>query len=91
MFVYQPTLDMLELEKGKGTDHVLSCKSKGVYDSKLKPLYTAFLHIIKLFGDRMGIKFDKDPLNVEQDNYLCTTVNAHIVYDLDAWFLLLMI
>ena len=36
MFVYQPTLDTLELKKGEGTDYV--------YTSKLKPLYTAFLH-----------------------------------------------
>ena len=91
MFVYQATLDMLGLKKDKGADHFLSCKSKGVYNSKLEPLYTAFLHIIKLFGDRMGIKFDKDPLNVEQSNYLCTIVNAFIVYDLDAWFILSMI
>ena len=58
-FVYQPTLDF-----------DLSWKSKGVYNSKLKPLYTAFLHSIKLFGYRIGIKFDKDPLAVEQNNYL---------------------
>ena len=46
-FVYQPTLDTLELNKDKGTDYILSWKSKGVYTSKLKPLYTAFLHSIK--------------------------------------------
>ena len=47
-FVYQPTFDTLELKKDKGTDYVLSWKSKGVYNSKLKPFYTAFLHSIKL-------------------------------------------
>ena len=36
MFVYQSTLDTLELKKDKGTDYVLSCKSKGVNNSKLK-------------------------------------------------------
>ena len=36
-FVYQPTLNALELRKDKGTDYVLSWKSKGVYNSKLKP------------------------------------------------------
>ena len=36
------------LNKKKDTDYVLSSKSKGVYASKLKPLYTAFLHSIKL-------------------------------------------
>ena len=33
----------------------------------------------------MGIKFDKDPLTVEQNNYLTNIVNVYIVYDLDAW------
>ena len=33
----------------------------------------------------MGIKFDKDPLAVEQNNYASRIVNVSIVYDLDAW------
>ena len=49
-FVYQQTLDTLELKKGKGTDYVLSWKSNGVNNSKLKSLHTAFLHSIKLSG-----------------------------------------
>ena len=32
----------------------------------------------------MGIKYDKDPLAVEQSNYASKIVNVHIVYDLDA-------
>ena len=70
MLVYQATLDMLELKKDKDINYVLSWKSKGEYNSKLKPLYTAFLHSIKLSGYKMGIKFDKDPLAVEQNDYL---------------------
>ena len=70
MLVYQATLDMLELKEDKGINYVLSWKSKGEYNSKLKPLYTAFLHSIKLSGYKMGIKFDKDPLAVEQNDYL---------------------
>ena len=38
-FVYQPTLDTSELKKDKGTDYVLSWKSKGVYNSKLTVIY----------------------------------------------------
>ena len=53
MFVYQPTLDTLELKKDKGPDYVISPKSKGIYTSKLKPLYTAFFHSIKLSGYKM--------------------------------------
>ena len=56
----------------------------GVYYSKLKPLYTAYLHSIKLSGYRTEIKFDKDPLAVEQKNYLTKFVNVYIVSDLDA-------
>ena len=33
----------------------------------------------------MGIKLDKDPLSVEQKNYLTKIVNVCIVYDLGAW------
>ena len=33
----------------------------------------------------MGIKFDKDPLAVEKNNYLNKIVNIYFVYDLDAW------
>ena len=84
-FVYQPTLDALELKKDKGTDYVLSWKSNGVYNSKLKPLYTAFLHSIICSGYKMGIKSDKDPLAVEQNNYLTKIVNVYIVYELAAW------
>ena len=83
-FVYQPTLDTLELKKDKGTDSVICWKSKGVYNSKLKTLYTTFLHSINFSGYKMGIKFDKDPLAVEQSNYASKIVNVHIVYDLDA-------
>ena len=83
MFVYQPTLDVLELKKD--TDYILSWTSKGVYNSKLKPLYTAFLHSIKLSEYRIGLKFEKDTLAVEQNNYLRKILNVYVVYDLDAW------
>ena len=33
----------------------------------------------------MRTKFDKDPLAVEQNNYLTKIVNAYIVYELNAW------
>ena len=32
----------------------------------------------------MGIKFDKGPLAIEQNNYLTKIVKVYIVYDLDA-------
>ena len=35
-FVYQPTLDALELKKDKRTDYVLSWKSKQIFNFKHK-------------------------------------------------------
>ena len=43
------------------------------------------LHSIKLYEYRIGIKFDKDPLAVEQNNYLSKIIHVYIFYDLDAW------
>ena len=82
-FVYQPGFDTLELKKD--TDYFLSWKSKRVFNSKLKPLYTTFLNSIRLSGYRTLIKFDKHALSVDQNNYLTKMVNVYIVYDLDAW------
>ena len=84
-FVYQPTIDMLEFKKGKGTEYVLSWKSNGIFNSKLKPLYTALLYSINLSGYKMGKKIGKGPLAVEQNNYLTKIVNVYNVYDLAAW------
>ena len=83
-FVYQPTLDTLELKKDKGTDYILSWKSRGVYNCKPKSLYNAFLHNITLSVYKMGIKFDKDHLDAEQNSYLTKIANVYIVYDLAA-------
>ena len=33
----------------------------------------------------MKLKFNKDPLAVEKNNYATKIVNAYIVYDLDNW------
>ena len=56
-----------------------------IYTSKLKLLYTDFLHSIKLASYKVGIKFDSYPLAVEQNNYVTKIVNVYIVYHLDAW------
>ena len=86
IFVYQPTLDTLELKKDKGTDYVFS--SKGVYTSKLKSLHTAYLHSKRIFGYRVGIKSDNDLLAAEKKEkkkYATKILNVHIVYNLDVW------
>ena len=72
-------------KREKVTDYALSWKSKGAFSSKFKPLYTAFLHNIRLPEYRIGIKFDKDPFAVEQNSYLSKIVNVYIAHDLDTW------
>ena len=64
-------------------NYILSWKSKEVYEYELKPLYTVFFNSIRYSGHRIGLKFDKDPLAVRQNNYLTKFVNVYIVYDLD--------
>ena len=54
-----------------------------MYTFKLTPLYTAFLHNIKLSVSKIGIQFNKSVLVVEQNNYATKIVNAYIAYDLD--------
>ena len=56
-----------------------------LYNSKIKLLYTAFFHSLKLSENRIGIKIYKDPLSVEQNNYLIKIVNVYMIYNLDAW------
>ena len=52
-FAFQSTLDTLELKKEKGIGYVLSWKSRRVFNFKLMPLYTAFLHSITISGFKM--------------------------------------
>ena len=49
---------------------IVFLKSNGVDNSKLKSLYIDFLHSTKLSGYKIGIKFNKDTLAVEE-NYYC--------------------
>ena len=73
-FVYQPKFYTLELKNCSGCNYDLSWK----WVCKLKPSHIAFMHSIKLYGYRMTITFDKDPLAVEQNNHTTKIVNAYI-------------
>ena len=64
MFVYQPTFNMLELQKDKGTYYVIGWKSKSLFESKLFSLNGAFLSNIKCFGYKIRIQFNNTPLGV---------------------------
>ena len=68
LFINQHLMPLELKKKHKGSDYVLICKSKGVFNSKVKPLYTAFLNSIKISEYRIGITFEKDPLAVELNN-----------------------
>ena len=81
IFVCQPTFRTFQSQKDKGTDYILSLKSRGLYSFTLFPQCTHFLHGIKFFGDKIGIKVDKNHLVVEQNNYTTKNVNAYIVHE----------
>ena len=49
MFVYQPTINVLELKNDKVTEYITCWKSKGVYNSKLITLHGAYARSIKYF------------------------------------------
>ena len=48
-------------------------------------LLIIFLHGTTISGYTMGIKFDRDPLAVEQNNYATKVVNVHFFFDLDVF------
>ena len=80
---YNLFFSTISFKSNDGSQSTFIWKSKGVYVSALKSLNTDFLQSIKISAYRMGIKFDKDPLAVEQKNYLTKIVNVYIVYDLN--------
>ena len=43
------------------------------------------MYSIKLSGYEVRIKFNGEPLVVEQNNYATKIVNVYIAYDLDYW------
>ena len=83
MFFYQPTFNVLELKNDKGTEYIISWKSKGIYDSKLIVLIGALLPNVKYFRNKIEIQFNSTPLVIEQNNYTTKTVSVYIVYNLD--------
>ena len=85
MFVYQPTLETLKIKYEKTSENVTSWKSKGVYNSNLKPLHGALLPHWKYAEKKISVNLNKSPLVVQKNNYSTKIVNAYIVYDLDNW------
>ena len=48
-------------------------------------MYTTVLYSIRHPGNKVKIRFNKDPLALEQNYFAAKVVNAYTVYDLDAW------
>ena len=85
MFVYQRTYTLLDLKEDKSAEYIIASKSKGLFKSRLHPLYNAFLYNVKRFEYKIGIQFNNTTLNVEQNNYAAKILNGYIVYALDYW------
>ena len=85
MFVYQPTLNLLELNSDKSYEYVISWKTKGLNNFELIALVETFLLKIKCFVNRVGTQFNNPPLVVAENNNTTKMGNIYIVYDLDNW------
>ena len=84
MFVYQSTFSTLQLQKERALIKFLVAHQKVCIILLIFSNILIFLYSIKFFGYKIEIKFDKDPLVVEQNKYATKIVNAYIVYELDA-------
>ena len=84
-FDHQPELDSLELKNTKVLIMVLVGNQNNYIILKLSH-YILFSWVAQNFPkNRLGIKFDKGSLALEQNNDLSKIVNAYIVYDIDTW------
>ena len=84
MFLYQPTFNVLEFKNSKSTEYIISCKSKGIFNSKLITLYGAFFYVTENIL-KIGIQFNSTSSVIKQNNYTTKIVNVYIIYDLDNW------
>ena len=75
MFVYQPTLSMLEL-KEDNIEYIIAWKSKGLFKSNLKPILNPLPPTIKQFRYKVAIPLVNNSLIVENNNYLTKIVNV---------------
>ena len=86
IFGYHLTFDILELKNKTKALIIFIVRNQKKYLILNFRKYILLSYLaLKFFGYRIGIKFNKDPLAVEQSNYLTKVVNVCIVCDLDAW------
>ena len=70
MFVYQPTLNTLQIKYEKTSENAISWKSKEIYTTNAKPLHGAFLPQLRYDARKICVNLTKSPLVAEQNNYL---------------------
>ena len=75
---------MLDIKDTNGEYNVSTWKSKGIYNSGLKPLHD-LVSFIKHFGCQVGLQLLNSVLVVKQNNHPTKFVNVFIVYKLDNW------
>ena len=80
MFVFQPTFNTIK----QVSNNIFAWKSKGIYNSELKPLHDLSPVIICL-GHKIVLQFNSSVLPVTQNNCKNKFANVYIVYDLDNW------
>ena len=80
MFVYQIKFNILKLKNNKSTECIISWKSKGTCNFKLKALHGAFLPKVKHFRNKIGIQFNSTPLFIKPNSYTTKFANVYIVY-----------
>ena len=57
MFIYQPTLSMIKYHNTR-TEDIISCRSKGVYITKLIPVKNDYLSNIKYIGEKRTLQLN---------------------------------
>ena len=83
MFVYQPTFNTLDLKEDKTTEYIIVWKSKGLFKSRIEPLYKTFVPNIKRSEHKIRIQFNNASLALEKNNYSTKTATDYIVHDFD--------
>ena len=83
MFGCKPTFSTLVI-KQVNSEYLFALKSKGIFDSVLKPLHD-LTAIIKYFRNLIGLLFNSIGLVVEQNNYVTKIVNDCSICNLGNW------
>ena len=62
MFGYQPRFNMLDLKEDKNIRYITAWKAKGLFRSRIYPLFNFFLPNIKRFEYKIGMQFNNNSI-----------------------------